>query len=256
MPALTLCGSVFAGTIKITILKNRLTEDSMKKQEPIIELDLYLIRHGESRGNAGCSGDNPDIKEANDPVLTEKGLSQAEKAGAYLKSVDFDAVYSSALRRAVGTAAEILKCQPGEKALNILPLLTEVGVSAEYNGASMEEIKDICPCARLANGVDPSSSLVCHSVRDEEEETFSRAAKALRYLRERYSGGEKVAVVSHAAFMTYFVLLIMGFRKTPPFDFEFYNTGITRIVFYKQGTNPFGDIVFEYMNETAHLKSK
>ena len=105
-------------------------------------------------------------------------------------------------------------------------------------------------------GVDPSSSLVCHSVREDEEETFSRAENALLYLRERYSSGEKVAVVSHAAFMTYFVLLIMGFRKTPPFDFEFYNTGITRIVFYKQGTNPFGDIVFEYMNETAHLKSK
>ena len=109
--------------------------------------------------------------------------------------------------------------------------------------------------AVLADGVDPMHPLVCCNSHDDEAGLFERAEKVIEYLREKYKNGEKVVAVSHAAFITFIVFLIMGFKNNmPKFDISFYNTGITRIIFYKEGTNPYGDIVFEYINDTTHLK--
>ncbi|MBQ8015351.1 MAG: hypothetical protein IJ264_04090, partial [Clostridia bacterium] len=58
---------------------------------------------------------------------------------------------------------------------------------------------------------------------------------------------------NHAAFMTFLVFSIMGFKKSPIFDIDFHNTNITKVTFYKEGTNKYGDIVFEYINNTVHL---
>ena len=226
----------------------------MEKQKPVIELDLYLIRHGESKGNAGYGRDDLTIKEANDPYLTEKGLSQAHALGKYLKDTAFDAFYSSALLRAVQTATEIIKEQPEEKELNVLPLLTEVSIKPEYQGADIEELREIWHKTVIADGVDASAPLVCYNAYEDEKGMFERASKAVEYLLSHYKNGEKVAVVSHAAFMTFFVFRVMGFKDAVPvFDISFKNTSVTRIIFYKHGTNPYGDIVFEYINSTSHL---
>ena len=60
---------------------------------------VYIIRHGESVGNLHriCLGHT-------DLDLTELGLKQAEKTAEYLENVDFAAIYSSDLIRAVHTA--------------------------------------------------------------------------------------------------------------------------------------------------------
>ncbi len=227
----------------------------MENIKPIVELDLYLIRHGESHGNAGYGRDDLTIKEANDPYLTEKGVAQASAAGTRLADIDFDTFYSSGLLRAVQTATEIMKKQSAEKALNIHPLLTEVGINPEYNGAGMDEICEICPTAVLAPDVSENDPFVYHSNFDNEGEMFERAEKIITHLRDRYKNGEKVAVVSHAAFMTFIVFWIMGYKEAvPAFDISFKNTGVTRVVFYKEGTNKYGDIVFEYINDTTHYK--
>ena len=223
--------------------------------KPIVELDLYLIRHGESHGNVGYGRDNLTIKEENDPYLTDKGIAQAQAAGTRFADTDFDAFYSSGLLRAVQTATEIIKKQPTQKALNIHPLLTEVGIIPEYDGAGMDEVCEIYPSAVLAPDVSEDDPFVYHSNFDNEGEMFERAEKIIAYLRERYQSGEKIAVVSHAAFMTFIVFWIMGFKEVvPAFDISFKNTGVTRVIFYKEGTNKYGDIVFEYINDTTHYE--
>lgn len=226
----------------------------MDTQKPIVELDLYLIRHGESKGNAGYGRDNLTIKESNDPYLTEKGTAQAIAAGEFLKDTDFDVFYSSGLLRAVQTASEIMKLQSDKKELNILPLLTEIGVKPEYKGADIEEIREIWKKSKLAEDIDPSMPMVYYSTLRNEDELFERAEKTIKYLLSHHKNGEKVAVVSHAAFLTILIFRIMGFKdKAPVFDIDINNTGITRIIFYKEGTNRYGDIVFKYINSTAHL---
>lgn len=229
----------------------------MEKVTPIKELELYIIRHGQSMGNVGYGG-KTDLteREMHDPILTEKGISQAQKAGGYLRETAFDAVISSAMLRAVQTATEILKFQQGTDTLNVLPIACEMMIAPDYKGVTMEEIKDINPNAVLADGVAPDSPMIYSNTEDNDEAaTFERAKKVLDYLHTHYHSGEKVALISHAAFITYIVFTLMGFsEKAPCFDVDFSNTGITKVVFYKPGTNQYGDTVFEFINDTAHLK--
>ncbi len=230
-------------------------ENTMENQKPVTELELYLIRHGQSMGNAGYDGRTDlTLKEGNDPLLTEKGLSQADKLGIYLGGTDFDHIYSSGLIRAISTADGIIRHQPKEKQLNILPILSEVGIPPEYEGITLEEMKEFCKTAVPADGVSENLPRVCHSTFEKEYEVFDRAKEVTEYLRSRYNSGEKVAVVAHAAFLTILIFQIMGFKKAPVFDIAIQNTGITKVIFYKEGTNPYGDISFEYINNTTHLE--
>lgn len=226
----------------------------MENQKPIVELELYLIRHGQSMGNAGYNGRTDlTLKESNDPLLTEKGLMQADLAGKYLSNTDFDFMYSSGLIRAISTADGIMRYQPSKKPLNILPILSEVGISPEYDGITVEEMKEFCETAALADGINEDSPRVYHSTFENESEMFDRAKSVMEYLHSRYAGGEKVAVVAHAAFLTILIFHIMGFSKAPVFDISIQNTGITKVIFYKKGTNRYGDISFEYINSINHL---
>ena len=228
----------------------------MEKLTPIKELELYIIRHGQSMGNAGYDKTDLTEKEMHDPVLTEKGIKQADNAGRYLSAIDFDVVISSGMLRAVQTATGILKHQTNQNTLNILPMACEMMFAPDYKGVTMEEIRTINPNAVLAPDISPDSPMIySNTVDNDEAATYERAEKVLDYLRKHYKNGEKVALVSHAAFITYIVFTLMGFKeKSPCFDIDFENTGITKVTFYKPGTNKYGDTVFAFINDTAHLK--
>lgn len=64
-------------------------------------LKVYLLRHGETTYNA----DGNRYCGRTDIELTDKGMAQANLANTLLKDVQFDAVYSSPLKRAKITAA-------------------------------------------------------------------------------------------------------------------------------------------------------
>lgn len=225
----------------------------MEKQQPIIELELYLIRHGESQGNVGYGREDLTPRERHDPILTDKGVMQAQLAGKHLSKIDFDRVYSSGLLRAVRTATEILKEQSAEKPLYIFPHLAEAGLNPEYT-TTLEAIHKINGSAVISPELDPNTPLLIPSDRNDDPGLFKRADFIVKHLRENFCNGEKIALVSHAAFLTFVAFSIMGYSSQMPFyDINFANTGITRIIFYKKGTYPFGDVVFDYINNTEHL---
>ncbi len=223
--------------------------------EAILLRELYLIRHAESDGNVqGYSPDELHLRE--DPYLTETGKTQAELLGEYLKDENFDAVYSSGLRRTVMTANGIIKKANNELSLEILPDLCEIFMNPDYSGQSLEELKKLCPKAVLAPGIDKN---ILFTVPDEtpgdnEERYFERAKRVLDYVFERYNSGERVCLVSHAGFLTYIIFYLIGYRdKEPSYDFRLSNTGITKILFYQEGTNRYGDMVFDCINARTHL---
>lgn len=227
----------------------------MENNKPIIELELYLIRHGQSMGNAGYNGRTDlTLKEGNDPLLTEKGLIQADKLGTYLSNTEFDQIYSSGLIRAICTADGIIRHQTNYiNNLNILPILSEVGISPEYDGITLKEMEKFCLSATFADGISENTPRVYHSTFENESEIFCRAESVMNYLQSRYKKGERIAIVSHAAFLTILIFYIMGFDEAPVFDIAIDNTAITKVIFYKKGTNKYGDISFEYINSTKHL---
>ena len=227
----------------------------MENTQPIIELELYIIRHGESLGNAGYGGRTDlTLKEAVDPVLSEKGLAQAVAAGEFYAKTKFDAVYSSPLLRATQTAAQIIKKQHESMPHYILPDICEVGIPDEYKGVEIDKLREISSTAIYADGVDPSETRMRYDKHETPDLLFERTKFVIDYFRNRYSDGEKIAVVSHAAFITNLVLYVMGLDKEKPcFDIDFYNTGVTRLIFYKPGTNKWGDTVFGCINDTSHF---
>lgn len=226
----------------------------MENKSPRPFLEIYLIRHAQSNGNAGIQvREEPTIKDMADPLLTETGISQAELLGEYLSDIPFDFVYSSALRRAVRTATEVMNRQPSPGELRLLPLLTENGMSDDYKIEALDEILSINPKARLAPAVSPDSPLLCYSDNKNEPELFIRAEKTVQYLKEHHKNGDKICVVSHAAFITYIVFHLMELEKAPSFDIDFFNTGVTKIQFYNPGENKYGDTIFSYINDTSHL---
>ncbi len=225
----------------------------MENIKPVVEVEIYLVRHGQSKGNAGLVEEGASFTEINDVRLTDLGIMQAKKAGKYLENVEFDACYASGLIRTVQTANEIMNFQKEKKPLNILPIITEVGVNPEFSGRTIEELKEGCETAVVAEGFEDAERLVVYSSHDKEEELYERATNAISYLRSKYNKGEKILVAGHAAFNTVMIFHIMGFSASPVFDIEISNTGITHIIFYKEGTNRFGDIVFETINDTKHF---
>lgn len=227
----------------------------MEQEKNVVELEIYLIRHGQSNTNAGINvREIPTIQDMADPYLTETGISQARALGQHLSDIDFDYVYSSGLFRAERTATEVINAQKNRQKLRILPLLTENGMGRDYAGATWEELHAINPDAHLAPDLPEDTEILCYSDHDDNDAHYVRAEKTIEYLRAHHSNKEKICVVSHAAFITHVVFYLMGLKEVPLFDINFSNTGVTKIIFYKKGTNKYGDIIFDYINSTAHLK--
>ena len=222
--------------------------------EPIKELEIYFIRHAQSTGNAAPDAENVPFDEHHDPWLSEKGLAQADLLGKAFRDVKFDAFYSSAMRRTVSTSKGLVSYMNEKPVINLMPILSERGIPDTYPGQSIDELKKIYPLLKVAEGFDENGTLITQDKGVPDSVTLGRAKAVLDYLRERYWKGEKIAVVSHAAFLTYVIFYIFGIREVmPDFDTDIYNTGVTKITFYKKGTNPYGDAVFSYINDTRHL---
>ncbi len=225
-----------------------------------IELQLYIIRHGQTFGNLGKSSDGMSYTDIHDPILTPKGQNQAEKLGERFKNYPFDAVFASGLRRAMQTATEIVKKQPENGSHNIilLPLLSENGgVKEEYAGLSWNKAKDMFPFVTLAEGFNENDDMICYTKGWNDRQQLERAEKVLSHIKSRYKNGSKVAVVAHAAFNTFLFHSALGLDPEKViFDPHFLNTGVTKIVFFKEGTGRYGiDVQLVYQNDLSHLFS-
>ncbi|MDO4753393.1 MAG: histidine phosphatase family protein [Bacillota bacterium] len=100
-------------------------------------MNLYLIRHGESVANV-----ERRISGKTDVALTEKGCDQAREVAEKLANIDFSAVYSSNLQRAMNTAKEILKGRNQE--LKTFKELQERDFG-DWEGLTFEQIQQQFP---------------------------------------------------------------------------------------------------------------
>ncbi len=230
----------------------------MSKSTNEIELELYLIRHGQTFGNLGTGMEGLNDLDKFDVPLTPKGQHQAELLGERFKNYPFDAVFASGLRRAMNTASEIVKKQPenGSHSVIVHPLLSENGgVEEEYQGLAYSQAKEMFPLITLAEGFDENGRIISFTKGWSDAEQLSRAEKVLEHIKSRYKNGAKVAVVAHAAFNTFLFHSALGLDPEKViFDPHFLNTGVTKIVFFKEGTGRYGiDVQLVYQNDLSHL---
>ncbi|MFL6373466.1 MAG: histidine phosphatase family protein [Pyrinomonadaceae bacterium] len=201
---------------------------------------LYLIRHGQSAGNAegrfGGHGPTP---------LSPLGEEQAERTAKLLASENVDVIYSSDLPRAVQTArylADLTKLE-----LHATPAFRERHVGV-LEGLTFDESKEKYPRDYYA--------LVNRSVQhvisggESYRQLLKRAAGTLdKILREHRH--ERIAIYSHTGVICFLSLNLMGainrWTKQTPWLVTS-NCGINR--FEVRGAN---NIRVLALNDTRHL---
>ncbi len=230
----------------------------MDKNTNVIDLELYIIRHGQTFSNLGQKMVGFSELDFYDVPLTPKGQRMAELLGERFKNYPFDAVYSSGYRRAMMTATEIVKRQPenGAHEIKIIPLLSENGgKEEEYAGLTFAQEKEYFPFATLADGYTENDRMISFTAGWNDAQQLERAKKVISYIKEHHGNGEKVAITAHAAFNTFLCHAIMGLDpEAVTFDPHFLNTGVTKFYFFKEGTGRYGiDVVLAYLNDLSHL---
>lgn len=217
-------------------------------------LDLYLVRHGESLGNIGQEKDFDDDRKY-DPPLSLRGERQAQLLGEYFSALPVDYVFSSGLRRSVHTAQEVVIRQPSDGAgqVEVHKVFTECNTGEETVGRTIDEIKKDFPLAVSALGTDETERVIFHGKDDTDEQLFARAKEGMDYILDRFHNGETVMIAAHGAINTFLLYAALGLSYDQSFDPAFFNTGITKIEFFKKGTGAFADTHLVYHNIVPHL---
>jgi len=190
----------------------------------MIILDLYLVRHGQSWGQASTLDDMPPDCETGllefDWRLTPLGQRQAALLGESLAQTPFDMIFCSPLERARATAQAVIERQPGPVPVHIMRDLLEIG--------------DFEP--------------------EIPEQFHARALRTAAAIREQSPAGGRVLVAAHGGFNN---LLLGAFLGVPMrenlFRFMQQNTGLSRILFLDEDTPQWERVRLCRMNDLSHL---
>jgi 2,3-bisphosphoglycerate-dependent phosphoglycerate mutase len=201
---------------------------------------LYLIRHGQSIGNAeGRFGGHTQTP------LSLLGQTQADLTAHALKKERITAIYSSDLRRAVQTAEPLanlvsldVETTPAfrERSVGVLEGLTfneaEKKFPADYNALVYRNIRHI-----ITNG-------------ESYTQLLERTTTALGQILEKHRGG-RIAIFAHTGTICFTTLQILGAinEKTTHTPWLITsNCGINRFEF-----RPNNNIRVMSINDTRHL---
>jgi 2,3-bisphosphoglycerate-dependent phosphoglycerate mutase len=201
---------------------------------------LYLIRHGQSAGNAEgrFGGHSPT-------PLSPLGIQQAELTAQFLAKERINIIYSSDLHRAVQTA------EPLAKLLNLEIIATNafrerhVGV---LEGLTFDEAREQHPTDYYAL----INRKIGHVITEGESyrQLLNRTNKSLRKILREHRG-RKIAIFSHTGAICFMTLQLLGaiHRKTynPPWLVTS-NCGINRFEFRGRTNTRLLSI-----NDTRHL---
>ena len=220
-------------------------------------LQIYIARHGESWGNVHfAEGEEPEYKnehERLDPELTPLGVEQAALLGERLSGLRFDAIFSSFLVRAIGTAHEVWTRQVKPAAeIEVLRDLVESGTPWDYAGYPVKTIKERFPEVKSVEFLGLDEEEWGRFEREEPHESrLERARLCMNYFRSRFEKGENIFVAAHGGFNTYLTKAALGLTNENDFGFCQENTGLTKIKYYVDGR-----VRLSYANDTSHLYEK
>lgn len=203
------------------------------------ETTLYFVRHGETEYNRRRIMQGRRI----DCSLNETGRAQAEALAARFADVHLDAIYSSALARAVETAGCVAAHHPGVPRVR-LPGLDEMCWGIYEGEARSERLQRMLDemyahWDRGAYDVRVEEGESIHDVRDRSLEAVDEILSAQQ--------GNTVLVVSHGRLLRVLLASILEGGLERMDDFHHANTCVNVI------THRSGRFDASLLNCTAHL---
>jgi broad specificity phosphatase PhoE len=198
-------------------------------------MELYLIRHGDMQGDPHKCWDPPVCD-----CLSDLGVRQAGKLGETLKGVEFSAVYSSPLGRAIQTAQAFAD----PNAIKILPWLIEWRPATVLRGcddASYEQM--LVASSKLR----PEQSWAT----DAGESTFEMTGRVIPgflkllaqhgahaghggYLLDDVKDSQRIALVAHGGSLAVLTSFILGLPIRPYAPINFDQTGVAIFKFIQR----------------------
>lgn len=169
--------------------------------------DFYLVRHGESEGNALNI-----IQGHLDYPLNDSGRTQASAAGDWFRDREISAAFCSPLKRALETA-ELIAAK-----LSAGPVVTDHAFkeidTGIFSGKSMEENARSHP-EDFRRYLQSSWEGVPGAER--KADLYGRAMDAWRLMRDRSLEGEgAILAVTHGGFIQWMVRAVSGTREWMP----------------------------------------
>lgn len=185
------------------------------------ETHFYLLRHGQSEGNARRT-----FQGRLDLPLNERGRTQARALGAWLTHKGIGALYASSLLRAAETARIVAQaCGPGAE-----PRLDETFIEIDtgiFSGLGYAESQEHHP--EIFAAFQGRSWEVVPGA-EKADALYARAMRAWGLLREQaLLGNGAVACISHGGFIQWLVRTTFGCRSWMPL-FSTANCGVFELV--------------------------
>ncbi|MFC1799957.1 histidine phosphatase family protein [Candidatus Eisenbacteria bacterium] len=164
---------------------------------------MFLVRHAESTWNR-----QKKIQGQRDPQLSPYGTKEAKLLAKRFKGLEFEAVYSSPLKRAQGTARAIV----GKRAeVQCIEELTEINLG-EWEGRTLNQIRRKFGDSFDRWAVSPSKVQVPGG--EDFKEFKKRVGKVMRGIERKHREGNVLVVCHGGVISTYATTLL----NLPPDD--------------------------------------
>jgi phosphoserine phosphatase len=200
-------------------------------------VDLFLIRHGETEWNA-----TDVFRGRADIPLNENGTKQAKLLGEYLKHERIDVIYAGPLQRAVKTAEAV--AVPHKLEVNKVDNLNDIDCG-EWEGLSVAEVED------RYGDVYQDWLDTPEQVRLPGGESLEDVrGRALPFVQDAITrvGEGKIALVSHRAVLKVLTAALLTLDNSAFWNFKIDNGSVTR--FHFDGNKA----VLVVHNDTSFLK--
>ncbi len=206
-------------------------------------MQLLLIRHGESQGNA----EGRMQGRANFP-LSDLGVAQAGALADRLAFLNIEALYTSPLLRAKMTADVVA----GAAGLDVVEddRLQEYDVG-EVSGMTWLEVKERYP--EIARQYRDESGFPRFPGSESRDDFMARVQASIGEIAARHRDDDTVAVVTHGGPILVYVMESLGTPYSRPPRFRVDNASIHTIEFADRAGFPVCTVVG--LNDTSHLLS-
>lgn len=202
--------------------------------------EIYLIRHGETDWNK-----TEVFRGRADVPLNERGMLQAKAASEYYAALKIDAIYSSPLKRALGTATEIA----APHGIDIIAdqHLTDIHCGL-WQGRTLREVQETYPdlyetWERTPHKVKMPHGESLYAVR-------RRSTKFLNSLVQEMKPG-KTFIIAHRVVIKVLILAILGLGNSHFWQIK-QDTACSNVIGFPDTT---GKGIVLQLNNTSYLQA-